>query len=196
MLEAEERLPGTTDSKGAKDNKDSKGNSTIEARRDCITRRQLQSNVDRTGLWWSAWAPIADCQTCQGGPCDLAFPWQWTGTWRVSGDWRDDGWDAVREAINNDGGKNFGYRWEKSSSTGGEGRCQAAGSQTVRLWHQVRVGWADIAQRTIVSSSNCPWQRQNGDWQFSHLDLLLEGGEAHHVGCSYDDRAECSRPRD
>jgi hypothetical protein len=164
------------------------GNTTLSPRRDCIRRQQLQSNVDRTGLWWDAWGPIVGC--CSSGSC--SWNWEWTATWRVSGAWDDRGWDAVRDTINNDGGKNHGHRWAKSAYTSGWTSCNPGGMS--RLWRQNRFGWADVAQRTVVLNTNCPGPKNTyTDWQFSHLDLALEGDGAYHIGCSYGDKAECWR---
>lgn len=170
------------------------GNGTLEARRDCFRRRQLQTNVDDTDLWWDAWGPIVDCQTCVGGPCSPAWNWEWTTTWRHRGSWDDDGWDAVQSTINGNSDQNKGFKWAKSAHTSGQKECPAAAGQQARVWRQNRFGWADIAQRW-VNLNNCPGQNEEfTDWQFSHLDLALEGDSGtYQLGCSYDERAECSR---
>ncbi|BEJ18246.1 hypothetical protein CspHIS471_0705230 [Cutaneotrichosporon sp. HIS471] len=181
------------------DNKKTKpsnsGNSTHESRAGvCITYYGLQSNVDATDLWWDAWGPIAECKWCGGGPCTATWQWEWKTTWRVSGDWDESGWKAVRDTINKDGHKNKGHRWAKEAYTTGTQNCPANAGEPVRLWRQNRFGWADIAQRTIINHV-CPFHRITyGDWKFSHLDLPLEGNDGTYVlGCSNGDRAECER---
>jgi hypothetical protein len=165
-------------------------------KRDCVGGTHAESNVDRTGRYWSDWSKVSGCQFTgdSSGDSSISIDTSQTITMQISLDF-DPGLSSassIAKNINAKGGLNLGFAWSESKTTGVSYRCNIPAHSVGSVWQRNLIGWADTAQRRC--SMGCGMGPSCGPWKFGHITFPLDvdSPTSRDMGCSTGAAAKCS----